>query len=280
MTFKDENCSEGKMSKEHLTVLVGRNAPGTEKLPLLVIGKYRNPRCFKNVKTYPLDYKSNKKSWMTLVLLEDYVRKLDRKFFAKKRKVKLFMDKWTAHSDLLNLKAVNLQFLLPNTTAKLQPMDQGIIKCFKQSYRKRLVRKMMNDIENNISFKVDVLDAMRLLSSAWNNDVSETTIRNCFRKCGFFKETQSKPVIEEFQDEEITEENDDSAAEEEGSETIAPNILEARASLEVLQKFLESQEGIDNSMFVSQFYVCLCCVYVMSQKGLLQRKKTDYFKKT
>ncbi|XP_071041835.1 tigger transposable element-derived protein 4-like [Parasteatoda tepidariorum] len=118
--FKDENSSGGKMRQERLTVLVGGNAPGTEKLSLLVIGKYQNPRCFKNVKTYPLDYKSSKKFWMTSVLSEDYVRKLERKFFSKKRKVLHFMDKCTAHSD---------------TTAKL-PMDQCIIKCFKQSYRK------------------------------------------------------------------------------------------------------------------------------------------------
>ncbi|XP_071035287.1 tigger transposable element-derived protein 6-like [Parasteatoda tepidariorum] len=165
---------------------------------------------------------------------------------------------------------------------------------------------MINDIENNISFKVDVLEAMRLLSSAWNNDVSETTIRNCFRKCRVFKETQSEPVIEELQDEEviensdfinfdeniavcgdisdeefiqITEENDESAAEEEGSETIAPNILEARASLEVLQNFLESREEIDSSMFV-HLQKIEDLLFLETHKGLLQRKVTDYFKKT
>jgi hypothetical protein len=37
---------------------------GTEKLPLLVIGKSAKPRCFKNAKI-PIDYKANKKAWMT-----------------------------------------------------------------------------------------------------------------------------------------------------------------------------------------------------------------------
>lgn len=118
MMFKNESCSGGKMSKERLTVLVGGNASGKEKLPLLVIGKYRNPRCFKNVKTFPLEYKSNKKAWMTSILFEEYLRKLDRKFHSKKRKVIIFVDKCTVHRDLCNLKAINLQFLPPNTTSK------------------------------------------------------------------------------------------------------------------------------------------------------------------
>lgn len=45
-------------------MLVGANMSGTEKLPLLVIGKSANPRCFKN-KKLPVAYMSNKKSWMT-----------------------------------------------------------------------------------------------------------------------------------------------------------------------------------------------------------------------
>ena len=37
------------MSKEHVILLVGANMDGSEKLPLLVIGKYINPRCFRGV---------------------------------------------------------------------------------------------------------------------------------------------------------------------------------------------------------------------------------------
>ncbi|VDO24896.1 unnamed protein product [Heligmosomoides polygyrus] len=37
---------------------------GTEKVPLLVIGKSRRPRCFKNVRL-PVDYEGNQRAWMT-----------------------------------------------------------------------------------------------------------------------------------------------------------------------------------------------------------------------
>lgn len=56
--FKGETCSGGKMSKERLTITV---AAGTEKLPLLVNGKFRNPRCLKNMKYLLVQYEANEK---------------------------------------------------------------------------------------------------------------------------------------------------------------------------------------------------------------------------
>jgi len=38
---------------------------GTDKIKPLLIRKSAKPRCFKSIKTYPLDYESNKKAWMT-----------------------------------------------------------------------------------------------------------------------------------------------------------------------------------------------------------------------
>lgn len=46
-TFKGEKCSGGKLSKERITALFCANMDGSEKLPLLIIGKSLNPRCFK-----------------------------------------------------------------------------------------------------------------------------------------------------------------------------------------------------------------------------------------
>jgi hypothetical protein len=36
---------------------------GSEKLPLLVIGRSAKPRCFKNANV-PVQYEANKKAWM------------------------------------------------------------------------------------------------------------------------------------------------------------------------------------------------------------------------
>ena len=50
LELKGKKCYGGKLSKERITVLVAANADGTEKLPLFSIGKFKTPRCFKNIK--------------------------------------------------------------------------------------------------------------------------------------------------------------------------------------------------------------------------------------
>ena len=61
--LKKEKCIGGKHSKVRITGMSAASATG-EKVPLLVIGKSKNPRCFKNVKSLPCSYKSQAKSWM------------------------------------------------------------------------------------------------------------------------------------------------------------------------------------------------------------------------
>ena len=55
MSFKGDTCSGGKRSKERITVMVCASMIG-EKVPLLVIGTFKNPRCFKNVRSLPITY--------------------------------------------------------------------------------------------------------------------------------------------------------------------------------------------------------------------------------
>lgn len=66
LAFKNENCHGGKKSKHRITVVVAEKISGTKKLPLLVIGKSKNPRCFgqKRVKSLPVIYTNNQKAWM------------------------------------------------------------------------------------------------------------------------------------------------------------------------------------------------------------------------
>ncbi|KAJ0034129.1 hypothetical protein Pint_25249 [Pistacia integerrima] len=65
-----------KQDKERLTIVVCCNEDGSEKIPLWIIGKYANPRCFKNVNMNNLNcqYRANKRLWMIGVLFEEYVR--------------------------------------------------------------------------------------------------------------------------------------------------------------------------------------------------------------
>jgi hypothetical protein len=65
LTFLEEFCHGGMKSEHRVAVLLACNADGSDKLPPLVIGKYRSPRCFKNVRRLPTKYKANTNSWMT-----------------------------------------------------------------------------------------------------------------------------------------------------------------------------------------------------------------------
>lgn len=131
LKFKGEKCVGGKLSKERITVLVAANMSGTEKRKLLVIGKSKNPRCFKNIKQLPVTYKANKSAWMTSQIFEEEVRKWDAEL--KSRKILLLVDNCPAHPIISNLRNIELAFFPANTTSILQPMDQSVIKSLKGS---------------------------------------------------------------------------------------------------------------------------------------------------
>lgn len=68
----------GKRSKNRLIVMVCSNMSGTDKLPLLVIGKSARPRCFKNVKSLLTIYESNRKAWMTSDMFKNWLVQIDK----------------------------------------------------------------------------------------------------------------------------------------------------------------------------------------------------------
>lgn len=184
IAFSGEPCHGGKHSKERLTVVVGANILGTENLPLLVIGKSRHPRGFKGVKSLPIWYKANSKAWIRQDLFEQYLRKLDCKYEQQKRKVLMFVHNCGANRHINNLKAITLEFLPPNTTSVLQPMDQGVIKNLKLHYRSRLLNSVLLCVDRYKSYIVDVLSAISIVSDAWTA-VTQDMIHNCFGHVGF-----------------------------------------------------------------------------------------------
>ncbi|XP_045541632.1 tigger transposable element-derived protein 4-like [Papilio machaon] len=196
LKFKGDNCSGGKLSKDRITVMVAANMSGTEKKKLLIIGKSQKPRCFKSVKSLPVDYANNRKAWMTSELFEKWLRDWDRDLVKKKKKILLLVDNCPAHPNVTNLKSITLAFLPPNTTSVLQPMDQGIIRSLKTNFRKNLVLKMINCLdanEDNSSTKITVLDAILMVNDAWNK-MSQSTIHNCFKHAGFIENHDGLPI--------------------------------------------------------------------------------------
>ena len=95
--------------------------------------------------------------------------------------------------------------LLKSTTSRPQPLDAGIIRNFKLKYRKKLLKLVISRINDNVKAtdiiqEVDVLKAISWIKSAWG-EVSEETIVNCFKKCGFRK-SQPDVQLTDFAEEE------------------------------------------------------------------------------
>ena len=155
--LKGQGCAGGKFSKVRLTGLAAGNA-AREKLPMFVIGKAEKPRCFNGVTSLPCQYKPQRKSWTDSEIFSDYVRKLDTKFDAEGRKIVLIIDNCPAHPNVHNLKAIQLVFLPPNTTSKIQPMDQGVIRALKAFYRTNVVRRQIKYVdEGKMTPKINIL---------------------------------------------------------------------------------------------------------------------------
>ena len=105
------------------------------------------------------------------------------------------MDNFSAHNAAVDqlylvvrtqLKNTRAIFLPPNVTSRHQPLDQGIIAAWKAHYKRKWLRYLMFEAEHgrDATQKIDILIAIRWGIQAWHNDVTETTIRNCWAKSG------------------------------------------------------------------------------------------------
>lgn len=184
LAFKGDKCTGGKVSKERITVLLCANMSGNHKLLPLVIGKSKTPRCFRSAKHVPIDWKWNKKAWMTSTLFREFVLSMNSKMSNLKRHVALVIDNCSAHPKMEPLTNVTVFYLPPNTTSHTQPLDAGIIHNFKTMYRSRLIRKRLLAFKDNNLFSVDILTCLHMVRDCWDS-VTKETIANCFRKTGF-----------------------------------------------------------------------------------------------
>ncbi|KZT55524.1 hypothetical protein CALCODRAFT_419665, partial [Calocera cornea HHB12733] len=72
-----------------------------------------------------------------------------------------------------------VEFLDPNMTCHIQPLDQGIIQCFKAHYcRLFYERTLARDIAGQTDLYKINQEIMGLANKAWKT-VGDTTVANC-----------------------------------------------------------------------------------------------------
>lgn len=202
LSVKGEKCHGGTRSKQRLTVVLACNSDGSHKLRPWVIGKFGKPHCFVrnriDVEALPCKYTFHNNSWMDSKAFRTWLLEFNKEMAKKNRHVLLTLDNFSGHNVKgLNLSNVKVQFFPANFTSRLQPLDQGIIKVFKQHFRTRLVRAAIAEIEKNRSMpKWTVLDAIRATAGAWNN-VTPENIAKCFQKAWTRSDEATQTIAED-----------------------------------------------------------------------------------
>ncbi|KAE8965955.1 hypothetical protein PR001_g28561, partial [Phytophthora rubi] len=119
-----------KQRKARVTMVVGTNATGSE-LPLLILGTAKRPRWLRD-KPDGVDYKGVGKGWMTAAVFSEWLQDLEARMAAEDRRILLLVDNAPSHKVPEEATPhVRVVKLPPNTTAAIQPMDQGVIATLK-----------------------------------------------------------------------------------------------------------------------------------------------------
>jgi hypothetical protein len=86
-----------KINKERITLVICANSDNSEKIPLTIIGKHLNPRCFKGINrdTLGARYHANAKAWMTQDVFQLWLLDFDRRM--QGRQVLLLLDNCPGH---------------------------------------------------------------------------------------------------------------------------------------------------------------------------------------
>lgn len=188
-----------KAAKDRVTLLVGGNASGDYKMKPLLVHRSANPRALKGYSKahLPVIYTSNKKAWITSALFTQWlsVHAIPewREYCAKQNlefKILLVIDNAPAHPSNINdlgNKNIKVVFLPPNTTALLQPMDQGAIAAFKAYYLRHTFSQLLTatDGEGKPTIReywrsFNIRQAIDNISTAWN-EVSEQCMNRVWR---------------------------------------------------------------------------------------------------
>jgi hypothetical protein len=171
-TLATEAGNGGKKSKDRVTLALTVNSTGTNKWEAWLIGKSKDPRCFKNVnrRLLGVQYRYNNSKWMTGVICAEYLIWLNGKCAAQRRHVLLFIDNFSRHElgiEMVRgktaLSHVWVEWLPPNTTSHWQPANQGIINTFKLHYRRQWVGYMIKQFnaEKDLNKTVTLLHTIQ-----------------------------------------------------------------------------------------------------------------------
>ena len=124
---------------------------GSDKRPPLVIGKAARRSALKKknvlLKNLKIEYYNNTRAWMNGPIFHSYMKNWNDELARQRHHILLLIDNAPSHI-IDEYSNINIQFLPPNTTSKIQPLDQGIIRSVKCAYRKTIQVQYCFRVEN------------------------------------------------------------------------------------------------------------------------------------
>jgi len=137
-------------SKDRVTLVLARNATGTHKITIAIIGKAKQPLCFKRPRQpCPLPYFFQESAWMDGSVYKSWFETVFLPAVRDRTRlpVALISDNCGAHVELES-DQVRFVPLPPNCTSLYQPLDLGIIACLKRRYKRRLLDLVVTAFES------------------------------------------------------------------------------------------------------------------------------------
>lgn len=253
---KETHTPGHKINKMRLSALLCANSDGTHKLKS-VVGKSKNPRAMKNINEtdLPVIYKAHRNAWFSCEIFSSWFHnnfipsvttfQMEEKNVAREEvKAVLLLDNAPVHpaEDILRSDngKIKCLFMPPNTSALIQPMDQGVIYSCKRLYRKKQLQDCLVFFEDEegcstslgeqtlINMKnYNIKNALFNWASSWK-EVKATTIANSWKK---------------LLNPEDNEEEDFNGIEEDDYRNILENAGEHETNTENIREWLDEDAG-------------------------------------
>ena len=114
-----------------------------------------------------------------------WVKAVDLKMRRQNRHICLIIDNFSGHFIAFVPWNIQLEYFEPNLTSYIQPLDAGIVRCFKAQYRRAFSMRAVDLEEAGESdiYKINLLEAMVMAKDAWAA-VKPSTIEHCWAHAG------------------------------------------------------------------------------------------------
>lgn len=198
---------------------------------------------------------------------------IDAEMRQQGRSILLYIDNAPSHIfDETKLTNVRVEFLEPNMTSHIQPLDAGIIRAFKAHYRRLYILRALLRDEAGLDdiYSIDQLEAMRLVEQAWGF-VSEATIVNCWKHTGI---TQTDHHSNSTQPSEVpasTTPNEPDASEQElatAIERLSVSGVVASRNVPTVEDLLDiEEEQVTEALWTDEDIVQQACLEQQVEDG-------------